>query len=189
MCSNNMNSFHHPPKILFPGQQPNEKIYLVTRQHWMILARQIFVWLLFVCLLLFLDGWVIPQFQILATSPFIQIITLFKTLYLMALVAGIFTLWVLYYLNYQIVTNERVVDIDQKNLLYHVTSELNLGSLEDVTVEVRGILANFFDFGTVYIQTAGTKRNFEFENIPNPHSVAKLILDLYEHLPQSLKKR
>lgn len=107
----------------------------------------------------------------------------------MGLVAGIFTIWIIYYLNYQVVTSERIVDVDQRTLLYHTLAELNLGALEDVTVEIQGILATFFDFGNVYIQTAGTKRNFEFENIPNPHAVAKLILDLYEKLPRELKKR
>jgi hypothetical protein len=39
-----------------------------------------------------------------------------------------------------------------------------------------------FDFGTVYIQTAAAKERFEFQNVPNPGLLTKIILDLYEKI-------
>ena len=64
-------------------------------------------------------------------------------------------------------------------------------NIEDVTAEIRGILGTVFNYGTIYVQTAGRVTHFEFNNIPNPHRVAKLILDLYERLPnnQPTKRR
>lgn len=172
-------------KELFPGQQPNERVYLLTRQHWIIFAMQVAVWLIFVAILILLDTVLFEAAPFLENSPYIEIISLFKSVYLMYLIAGLFALWIQYYLNFQIVTNERLVDVDQKNLLNHATSELHLHNIEDVTAEVKGILGTVFDYGTVYVQTAGRETFFEFDNVPNPHRIAKLILDLYERLPNA----
>jgi hypothetical protein len=172
------------PRFLFPGQQENERIYLVTRPHWIVLAKRFLLWFIFVVVLLGLDYYILPTYPALSQSPFSQILALIRSIYIMGLVLSAFTLWVIYYLNYQIITNERVVDITQNNLLHHTTSELNLARLQDVTAEIHGILGTFFNFGNVYIQTAGEVERFEFENIPNPNAVAKLVLDLYEKLPR-----
>lgn len=171
------------PRFLFPGQQPNEKVYLITRPHWLTLAKQVAVWLIFVAILLLFDLLVAPRFPALSQSPYLEYVNLFKTIYLMYLMAAIFFLWIIYYLNYQIVTNERLVDIDQINLLYHRTSELHLENIEDVRAEIKGVFGTLFNYGTIYIQTAGVTAHFEFDNVPNPHRTAKLVLDLYERLP------
>ncbi|TSA46415.1 PH domain-containing protein [bacterium] len=176
------------PKFLFPGQQAGEKIYLVTRAHGMVLFVRYLMWLVFVGLLIGFDNYIIPSFPLLSQDPFPSIINMGRTIYLMGLVAGAFALWVLYYLNFQIVTNERVVDMTQKNLLNHTTSELNLNRIQDVTAEVKGFLGTFFDYGNVYVQTAGEVERFEFEKVPHPHAVAKLVLDLYEQLPSEQKQ-
>lgn len=178
-------SFHLSidPKQLFPGQQPDERVYLLTRQHWIILAKQIAIWLVFVAVLLLIDPLLEATIPFFLESPFVEILKLFKTIYLMYLIAGLFALWIQYDLNYQIVTNERLVDVDQINLLNHTTSELHMENIEDVTAEIRGVWGTLFNYGTIYVQTAGQKTFFEFNNIPNPHRVAKLILDLYERLP------
>jgi hypothetical protein len=97
----------------------------------------------------------------------------------MFLLVGLFIIFVLYYLNIHVVTNIRIVDIDQTGLFNHTVSELRLEKIEDVTSETKGVLGTLFNFGTVYVQTAGAKERFEFENIPDPAMVSKMILDLY----------
>ena len=174
-------------RYFFPGQQPSEQIFLVTRRHWLVLFREVIVWVLFAAIPLIFDAFVLPEFEFLRGSPAEEIINLIKTLYMMFLVAALFSIWILYYLNYQIVTNERIVDVTQKNLLHHTTSELSLGRLQDVTAEVRGVFGNLFNYGNVYVQTAGETARFEFDRVPNPHAVTKLILDLYERLPADRK--
>lgn len=173
--------------MLFPGQQANEQICLLTRPHWIVLAGKILIWLLFVAMLVYLDNYLAPNFPLLKVSPYFQIFGLLKIVYLMLLIVALFSIWILYYLNYQIITNERVVDVTQKSLLHHTTSELRLERIQDVTAEIKGLLGNFFDYGNVYVQTAGETVRFEFDRVPNPHNVEKLILDLYEKLPEEQK--
>jgi len=45
---------------------------------------------------------------------------------------------------------------------------------------MHGFLATMFNYGTVYIQTAGARQRFVFENIPEPRIVAKKIMELAE---------
>ena len=91
----------------------------------------------------------------------------------------------MYYLNVQIITDRRIVDISQEGLFSHVVSELHIAKIEDATSQTHGILGTLFGYGNVYIQTAGTVERFEFNNVPNPSSIEKLVLDLYEQLPQA----
>jgi len=175
-------------KCLFPGQQDNEKILLVTRQHWAILLMQVGIWLLFALLPILFDVATASTFPGLREAPGLTVVNTVKTVYLMLLCGALFTIWIIYYLNFQVVTDHRIVDITQKSVLYHVTSELNLSRVQDVTAEVRGILGTLLNYGNVYVQTAGETVRFEFVNVPQPHRVAKLILDFYEQLPRDTRE-
>jgi ABC-type multidrug transport system fused ATPase/permease subunit len=174
----------HP---LFPGQQENEQIYMVLRPHWFIFFLKFLAWLLFAAILVFLD-WFIDSFVPgLKSSPYVEYVNLAKSVYLMFLMLGLFILWIMYYLNMQVITNERVVDITQKSLLHHTVSELHLTNIEDVTAEVKGLFGTFLNYGNVYVQTAAETERFIFDHVPNPAKVEKTILDLYEKLPHSPK--
>jgi hypothetical protein len=168
---------------LFPGQQEDEEIFLILRPHWFTFFLKILAWLLFASFLILTD-WVIDSYApVLKQQPYIDYINLIKSIYLMFLVLGLLILWVMYYLNKQIITNERIVDVNQISLIHRSVSELHLNSIEDVTAETKGIFGTFLDYGNVYVQTAAETERFVFENVPNPALVEKTILDLYEKLP------
>jgi hypothetical protein len=168
---------------IFPGQQENEQIYLVIRQHPIVIAGQALFSLLF--LAIYIGGTIMLKKYLPANvdESFLHMINLIKDLYLMFLLLGTFIAWVVYYLNVQIVTNQRVVDITQNGLLNHTVSELDLDHIEDVTTEVKGLLQTAFNYGDVFVQTAAEKERFVFSNVPRPADVQKLILDLYEKSP------
>jgi hypothetical protein len=173
----------------FPGQQADEKIHLVFRQHWLVLTWKILVWVLFIVILIGGDYLIGKYVPIVKQNPYIKYYNLFKVLYLMFSMLGLLIIWVMYYLNYQIITNERIVDIDQTSLLHHRISELHLSKIEDVTAESKGIFQTFFDYGNVFIQTAGETERFEFLKVPSPTYISKMIMDLYEQLPDSERVR
>lgn len=182
-------NFFQLERSLFPGQQENEKVYVVLRQHWLIFFGRMFVWLMFLAILLVSKFFIGKYVPILLENPYVKYVNLIGSIYMMFLLLGLLILWVMYYLNVQIITNERIVDIDQHSLLHHRISELHLSRIEDVTAEVKGIFGTFLDYGNVYVQTAGETERFEFTRIPNPTYINKLILDLYEQLPEEQKTR
>jgi len=141
---------------------------------------RLLVWFLFVIVLFAADRYIPVYAPGLLADPYLPYLQLFKNIYTIFMILGLFMIWALYYLNIQIITNQRIVDIDQESLFKHRVSELDLVKIEDVTSETVGFFSTVFSFGNVYVQTAGTTEHFVFYNIPHPDKVEKLILDLYE---------
>lgn len=75
------------------------------------------------------------------------------------------------------VTDHNIVQVVQKGMLMRKISQLSLANVEDVTSEQKGAFANMYNYGTLVIETAGEQANFNFNFCPNPHRVAKIILD------------
>jgi hypothetical protein len=176
-------------QTLFPGQQADEEVLIVLREHWLVFFLRLLTWFMFAAFLM-LGDWAISHYlPVLTTAPYIAYVNLIKSVYLMFLVLGLLIVFVMYYLNIQIITNKRIVDITQISLLHHTVSELHLSRIEDVTAEVSGIFGTFLDYGCVYIQTAGETERFTFHKIPNPQRIEKMILDLYEQLPDNEKTK
>jgi len=92
----------------------------------------------------------------------------------------IFQSFVDYWLDVLIVTDKRISDIEQKGLFNRTVSELRMYRVQDVTAEIKGVWRTLFNYGKIYIQTAGEKERFDFSDIPRPNDVAKIILELSE---------
>jgi uncharacterized membrane protein YdbT with pleckstrin-like domain len=83
-----------------------------------------------------------------------------------------------WFFNVYIITDERIIDVDFLSLIYRNISTAKIDNIEDVTATTGGAIQAMFDFGTVQIQTAAEKREFEFNDVPHPNRVSKLINEL-----------
>jgi uncharacterized membrane protein YdbT with pleckstrin-like domain len=77
-----------------------------------------------------------------------------------------------------IVTGSRIVNIEQVALFSRNISELKHNKIQDVTSEVKGIIPTLFNYGDVYIQTAGNKQRFVFKQISDPTNTRNIIMQL-----------
>jgi ABC-type multidrug transport system fused ATPase/permease subunit len=170
----------HLSRRIFPSQQEGEEIYILLREHWFHLLLKMIVWLFFAAALILFNRYAASNLPQLFEGRFGQITTLFTQIYTLFLALSLFLIWAIYYLNIQIITNIRIVDITQEGLFSHTISELHIDKIEDVTSRTKGIFGTIFNYGDVYVQTAGTIERFEFQSVPNPSSIEKIILDLYE---------
>ncbi len=170
---------------LFPSQLEDEKIHIVVRQHWVVLLKKIIIWLMFAAALIFFRRYGQANLPGLFEGLVGQVTELFVQVYTLFLTLALFIIWLLYYLNIQVITDRRIVDVDQVGLFFHEVSELHIQNIEDVTSDVGGVFGTLFNFGNVYVQTAGTKERFEFDQVPNPGGIEKTILDLYERIPSN----
>jgi hypothetical protein len=168
---NLLHSFCIRPNFRFQGQLADEEVIIVVRAHpvtqipWVINAV-IFLIMLFV-LNFFLPG----LFNLM------QII--FINIFGLAVIFGyIWFNFLSWFFNVGIVTNERVIDIDYSAVIYREVTEAELKKIQDVTEKSGGFLATFFDYGNVFVQTAGTLPNVEFINSPKPASIVDIINQL-----------
>lgn len=177
-----MSSFFTENKIekLYPSQQPGEKIMLVVREHWFLLTLKFLV-IVILAIIPIVINILMAVFSVnLGIGNISTLLSVGLQVYYLGLLLGALVIFIIYYLNVYIVSDQRIVDIDQVGLLFREVSELNIETIEDVTGETKGFFGNLLDYGTVFIQTAGARDRFEFTNVPNPNKVSSLILHFYE---------
>ncbi len=160
--------------------EPDETILTKVRKHWFILASKVFG--IFIAglmpLVLFpLIAYIGSSFE--GTLPEINgaLATALTATWLLILWMVLFNIWTNYYLDLWILTNKRIIAIDQRGLFNRSISSFRLERLQDLNVEIIGIIATFLDFGSLKAQTAGTENwDFKVSGLPQPRELKALIL-------------
>jgi len=165
----------------------NEKVILEARKHWFILFTETF----FLIFLLLFPLFIFIGIKILNIQQYIKFIgdgtflsIMFIAIWFLFIWIIFFVIWTNYYLDILIVTNKRIIDIEQKGLFSREVSTFRLDRIQDITIEVRGILATLLDFGDVHIQTAGEKRDFVAKGAPHPTLIKRKIRNAYNEVMQ-----
>jgi len=178
-----------PERMEFETQNPNEQVYILLRRH--IFSN---------------IGWVLGN-VILAVIPLVLFIILnwlsmdflgdfsIKMSYILVaaciwylfLITRSFMGFLDWYFNIYLVTNERVIDFDFNAFAYHKISETGLENIVDATQETIGFFPMIFNYGDVYIQTAGERREFDFLAVTNPSWVRDKIMDLRDLVKETPK--
>lgn len=169
-------------KFYFPGREPDETIMMAIRRHPVVIGKRItaFVISLFIPVVIGIVLNSLTTWLDDPTSLFPAIVVLVASLYYLMVCLAMYHTWVNYYLDLWVVTNERVVSIDQRGIFDRKVSALQLDRIQDVTSEVRGFVASMFKYGTVELQTAGKDEHFVFTQVPNAEKVASQILEMHE---------
>ncbi|HLC89416.1 MAG TPA: PH domain-containing protein [Patescibacteria group bacterium] len=168
-------------RFYLPNRLKDEKIILLLRRHPFIIFLKILLWVVVAVLPLifyFILGETIQGF--FNHDLFGPLIVVFTSILYLYVWLFAFTSWVDYYLDVWIVTNERIINIEQKALFSRTVSEQKLYRVQDVTAELKGFFPTFLNYGDVQIQTAGEQQHFIFKQVPNPNEVAKKITQLAE---------
>lgn len=87
----------------------------------------------------------------------------------------LFGIWTDYYLDNWIVTTKRVIAIDQQGFFKRKVASFRLERLQNVTIDVHGIIATLLNFGNITAETAGNTEAFIIRGIPDPRGVKALI--------------
>lgn len=163
--------------VHFPGQHESEQIRLVLRRHPFVF---ILTTIAFVLAALLPAGvrLLVPEgvFPAVEGTAWEALLVLGLSTYYLFLWLFFAYAWVDYYLDLWIITDERIVNVEQMGLFHRVISEQSLLRVQDVTSEVRGLFPTFLDYGHVFVQTAGEKERFVFEQVPRPDLVKKVVL-------------
>lgn len=164
----------------FITQKSYEKIVYFLRRDTIVFIKQtiLFIFLLAIPLgLYFFFQTTFPS--LLLNSLVYPLLVLLASVYYLTVWIVFFTAFIDYYLDFWIVTNDRIINVEQR-LFARTVSELELYKIQDVTGESRGFLQTMFNYGNVYVQTAGATERFTFEEVPNPREVASKIITLAE---------
>ncbi len=175
--------FAHPKKCRFETQQDDEEILILGRRHFITNLG----WMATLCFA-FVVPFVWGEFPFIKALDGNTMVSLTMLWYMVLIFFGMqsFLMW---FYNVYIVTNERLIDIDFVGLLSKTVNVAQIGHIEDVNYSQQGIMASFFNYGDVIVQTASEQRTpdtsgeisaFTFEAIGMPDKVAAMISQLME---------
>lgn len=166
-----------PYETFFPGQEPGEKIIMVLRRHPFVFLVKAIVYILALGLPILINNF-LKSIGLEFTESLVASLGLIASLYYVLIITLFYRAWLDHYLDMWVVTSERIVDIEQVGLFSRNISSQKLYRIQDVSADVKGIIPTFLHYGSVMIQTAGAKSNFEFKQIPNPYEVTKKLMNL-----------
>lgn len=171
----------------------NEHIVSVSRRHWWILAEKSVAVLFLALIPLFVYIiWELafPQIATL-TEENITIINSFlflgSVLFYLFLWLYFAILFIDYYLDLWVVTNMRILDMEQKGLFNREVTECYISKIEDMTVEIKGVLPTFLNYGDLYLKTASEKGELIFREIFDPNHIKNIVLEQYNKLSNQEK--
>lgn len=171
--SNPLQAFAAKPVFtVFASQEQEEQLVLLLRRHPITQVGWIVIAVVAALIPVFFDPGLLSIF--LPAGHTIAVIFAWYA----AVIAFIFQSFLGWYYNVYIITDERVVDVDFISLLYRNITSAKLDNIEDVTATSGGAFATVFDYGTVHVQTAGAKREIEFEDVPHPNMIVQLFNEL-----------
>jgi hypothetical protein len=174
-----MHSFGVFPKdVTFASQDTGEDVILVVRQSpFVFIPQYIAVICVMISPLIFFST--LSALNLASGSVIALGIagTIVAFLVAIAIAFDTFAKW---FYSVNIITSTRIVDVDFLDVMHHRFSETRLGNVEDVTHKVAGVFGSLFDYGTVFVQTAGAKPEFEFDNVPRPRDVQDTLLDVLD---------
>lgn len=104
------------------------------------------------------------------------------------LVLFLFVATYVYRQNKLLVTDKNLIQINQQSLFIRKISRLSMSNVEDVTADQRGILPTIFNYGTLHIQTAGERPNFEFPYCPKPNIYADQVLEARQAFAEAVEE-
>jgi uncharacterized membrane protein YdbT with pleckstrin-like domain len=167
-------------EIRFPGQHDDEQVILFLRRHWFIFFVHILsvigaiagLVLIYIFFTFFLKDF--------SQSAYYSLLLFFESLGTLFVWNLFFILWLDFYLDAWVVTNERIININQRGFFNREISELKLTKIQDVTSEVVGFVPTILGYGDIYVQTAAEVERFAFHQIPNPNEVKNIIVELQE---------
>lgn len=164
-----------------PNQRPDEHVILFLRRQWFALLAIVVAFVLLVGVPLAAGWYFLDTVEGWLAHPVIgPLLVILGSIYFLSIWLFAFLEFTDYYLDTWIITNERIINIEQQGLFNRTASELDLAAVQDTTAEIRGILQTLFTYGQVYVQTAGEKGRFHFKNIDNPERVKELVTRLVE---------
>jgi membrane protein YdbS with pleckstrin-like domain len=163
---------YYPDHVKFINEDPEEKVILLLRKHPVTNIS----WISIVFLMAIAPSF-LPLFSFFELLPWgFQLI--FILIWYLIIIAFSLEKFLSWFFHVNIVTDERIIEVDFVNLFYREITDANIDQIQDVTVEIGGAIRTFLHFGDLVIQTASEIPKIEFEDIPIPDHVAKILREL-----------
>lgn len=151
--------------LKIPSQiRAGEHLLMLLHRHWIVFVFKIGYLLMLI----------VTTFIVLTMN--VTLITIFGTaifwgwlsVYWMLFLTFILLSWINNELDLLIITDQRIIGIDQISSLSRRVSECGLDRVQEVNAEVNGILQTILHYGHIHIHTASENSDMIISYAPNP---------------------
>lgn len=163
--------------------EDDEQILLLVRRHWFVFVLKV-LGVVFTALAPFILLVIVSMVEITsnmvstALSDYSNTIWFASALWLLLNWMTLAYLWTDYYLDIWVVTDRRIISIDQRGLFVRSVGSFRLERLQDMNIVIPGFLATMLDYGHIEAQTAsGAEEEFQVRFLPHPREIKSLILE------------
>lgn len=150
----------------FQGQRSGEQVVVLVNQHTWVLLPIAITWLVLLAIIgaaLWFAGASKISSMIIAAAVLFGI---FYSLYQ----------WYIWNNSNYIVTNQRVIKIDQNSLFSRLISEAEIDRIQEISTDISGPIHTMLNFGTIKIQTASNTGMMDLEEVPDPYNMQQEIV-------------
>ncbi|MFT5280981.1 MAG: hypothetical protein ACI9AR_000428 [Flavobacteriaceae bacterium] len=168
---------------------PNERKQFVARKHSFIFITETLFFILFAFL-----PYVIPEQWYSFIPLSVQnssgesISQMAYMVWLLLLWIGFFVAWTNYFLDIWIITNKRIIDVDQKGLFRREIATLQVEHIVDMKIITPGFWGSILGYGSIEIQTAGAEKEFTIKNVRRPEEVKQKISTIQRKSIDAIKE-
>jgi hypothetical protein len=161
--------------------ESGEDVLKVVRKHWFIIVTElfsVFIMFSFPFIMLFFFA-IFPDALSSLSVGLADYTTLIAfgvaSWTVLSLIVG-FTIWTHYYLDLWVITDRRIIVVNQIHFFNRNVSSFRLERLQDIEFYVRGLIPTILNFGTIKAQTAGAfESNFKTRGLPDPRGLQAVI--------------
>ncbi|OHB17744.1 MAG: hypothetical protein A2749_01755 [Parcubacteria group bacterium RIFCSPHIGHO2_01_FULL_45_26] len=158
--------------------EPGEKVIVTYHKHWVVYTIDTFVLLILLILPKIVYVWLTSGAGFFEINQHLAVFLYF--IWFILLWGYFFIIWTNLYLDAWIVTDRRIIDIEQMSLFHRSVSDFRIEKIQNITVTERGFIANLFGYGSIRVETAGEKVELAFDYLPNPYKVRDTINECHD---------
>ncbi|MEZ4200400.1 MAG: PH domain-containing protein [Candidatus Paceibacterota bacterium] len=162
--------------------EPDERVLSQVRRHWFVIVSNIFLLAMTAMLpipLLFLGQGILSNYVSLPMhlGDYWTWLLFFQSVLAMVVWFVIFNVWTNYYLDVLTITDRRAILINQRGFFRRHVTSFRLERLQDLEIEINGVIATLLDYGDLHAETAGhAEEEFTARSLPKPRELKGLIL-------------
>jgi len=157
--------------------EKDEHLILEVRKHWFFLLTEICLAIIFILLPILLFP-ILEGLGLKVNTPSLSLAFFIYSLWVLTIWVIVFVFWTKQYLDLWIVTNHKIFAIEQHGLFKREVSMIHYEKIQDITYDVDGLIPSLFNFGNLYVQTAGSERNFEIRGIKDPSYIQRKLNEI-----------
>jgi hypothetical protein len=151
----------------FKGQHENEEFICFFRQHWIVLLKELFYFLIFVVVA------IISVININLLKSLIKDNGEFQIFFVIGFLLGtvfvhrFFLHMFNHFINIGIITDMRIIEHEKTLFLRDTLEEIDMLNVQDIERKGEGLLPNFLGYGDIDIYLAASSTVKVFHHVPN----------------------